>query len=192
MARLLIAGLLVAAASPLLAQSVPVPIPPPAMGASMVKTITRADLQTRVLTQFAKRDANRDGFLTGEEMAKRGGHRDGAMKTRRMGGYHAMRDPNVAFDRLDANRDGSISHDEFARNRVVQIEQRKVMSRPGERGAMHMKRGRGMRGGGMMGAAMLKMADANRDGRVSLAEANSGALRHFDMMDSNSDGRLTP
>ena len=54
---------------------------------------------------------------------------------------------------------------------------------------------RGMRhrgGGGMMGAAMLKMADANRDGRVSRAEAASGALRHFDMMDSNRDGRLTP
>ena len=25
-----------------------------------------------------------------------------------------MRDPNAAFDRLDANRDGSISRDEFA------------------------------------------------------------------------------
>ena len=44
----------------------------------------------------------------------------------------------------------------------------------------------------MMGAAMLKMADANRDGRVSLAEATAGALRHFDMMDGNRDGRLTP
>jgi len=51
---------------------------------------------------------------------------------------------------------------------------------------------RGMRGGGMMGGAMLKMADANRDGRVSLAEATAGALRHFDMMDSNRDGRITP
>ena len=46
---------------------------------------------------------------------------------------------------------------------------------------------RGMRrggGGGMMGAAMLRMADADRDGRVSLAEATTGALRHFDMIDS--------
>ena len=44
----------------------------------------------------------------------------------------------------------------------------------------------------MMGGAMLRMADANRDGRVSLAEATTGALQHFDMMDSNRDGRITP
>ena len=90
-------------------------------------TMTRADVQARVQAQFAKRDANRDGFLTTEEMTRRGGQRDGAMKVRRMrgadgqpGAQRAMRDPNAAFDRLDANRDGSISRDEFARNRVIQ------------------------------------------------------------------------
>ena len=176
MARLLVAGLLLAAATPLLAQ--PAPMAP---GAPMrvAKTMVRADLQTRVQTQFAKRDANRDGFLTAEEMTRRGG----GMKMRRMGGQQATRDPNVAFDRLDANRDGSINRDEFARARQVRIEKRATM-----------KQHRGMRhgGGGMMGAAMLKMADANRDGRVSLVEANAGALRHFDMMDTNRDGRVTP
>ena len=39
---------------------------------------------------------------------------------------------------------------------------------------------------------MLKMADANSDGRVSLAEATAGALQHFDMIDANRDGRVTP
>ena len=103
-----------------------------------------------------------------------------------------MRDPNAAFDRLDANRDGSISRDEFARNRVVRIERRMAANQPGqpgmENGRMRVMRG----GGGMMGGAMLKMADTDRDGRVSLAEATAGALRHFDMMDSNRDGRITP
>ena len=36
------------------------------------------------------------------------------------------------------------------------------------------------------------MADANHDGRVTLAEATSGALHHFDLIDANRDGRLTP
>ena len=108
-----------------------------------------------------------------------------------MGGHDAMRDPNVAFDRLDANRDGSISRDEFARGRQMRIEKRVEMKQHGQmRGMRGMRHGGG--GGGMMGAAMLKMADANRDGKVSLAEANAGALKHFDMMDSNRDGRLTP
>ncbi len=174
MARLLVAGLLLAAAAPLVAQ--PAPMTP---GAPMrvAKTMVRADIQTRVETQFAKRDANRDGFLTAEEMTRRGG-----MMMRPMGGPQAMRDPNVAFDRLDANRDGLISRDEFARAREVRIEKH-----------AGMKQQHGMRGGGgMTGARMLKMADANRDGRVSLAEATTGALRHFDMMDSNRDGRVTP
>jgi hypothetical protein len=47
--------------------------------------------KAQVQTRFVKRDANRDGFLTSEEMMKRGGK----MKIRRMGGQQAMRDPNV-------------------------------------------------------------------------------------------------
>jgi Ca2+-binding EF-hand superfamily protein len=38
---------------------------------------------------------------------------------------------------------------------------------------------------------LFEMADANRDGRVSLQEAQSAALRHFDTMDANRDGRVT-
>lgn len=190
MARLLVAGLLLAAATPLLALPAPAP---------MAQTMTRADIQARVQTHFAKRDANRDGFLTSEEMTARGGQHGMKMHHRgEEGGKQAMRDPNVAFDRIDANHDGSISRVEYARAREVRIEKRVVINHNGQPGAMDMEHHRGMRGmhggghGGMMGAAMLKMADTNRDGRVSLAEATAGALHHFDMMDSNRDGRLTP
>lgn len=197
MARVLIAGLLAAAAvTPLLAQATaPVaptaPTAPVMRVAPMAATLNRAEVTARVQAQFARRDANRDGVLTTDELGR--GQRAIAMRGQRMpGAAQAMRDPNVAFDRIDANRDGSISRDEFARGRQVRIEKRVVVNRggqPGQPGAMRvMRRG----GGGILGAAMLKQADANRDGRVTLAEANGAALRHFDMMDTNRDGRITP
>ena len=166
MARWIVASLLLAAAAPVLAQSAASPYAPLA-GA---KTMTRADIQARVETRFARRDANRDGYLTADETGRRGG------KMRRAGNRQAARDPNVAFDRMDSNRDGQLSRDEFASAREMRVEKR-----------AGMKQQRGARGGGMM-----RMADANRDGRVSLAEATAGALQRFDGMDSNRDGRLTP
>jgi len=196
MRHYVIVGLLAAAASPLFAQPMPAPMaaPAPMLARGTPPTITRAEVQARVQTHFAKRDANRDGVLTTDELAAA----HGAMNQRwqRDGIGHAMTvkrgDPNAAFDRIDANRDGSISRDEFARGREVRIEKRVIVDRdgqPGAPGAMHrMHRG----GGAMMGAAMLELADADRDGRVTLAEATAGALRHFDMMDVNRDGRLTP
>jgi Ca2+-binding EF-hand superfamily protein len=47
----------------------------------------------------------------------------------------------------------------------------------------------------MRGSAILRMfdiADANKDGRVSLEEAQQAALRQFDAADLNHDGVLTP
>jgi Ca2+-binding EF-hand superfamily protein len=38
---------------------------------------------------------------------------------------------------------------------------------------------------------MFETTDANRDGRVTLQEAQAAALRHFDMMDANRDGQIT-
>jgi hypothetical protein len=52
----------------------------------------------------------------------------------------------------------------------------------------------GMRMAGMhrgFGAHMFTMADLNKDGRVSLAEAQQLALQHFDRADLNHDGTLT-
>jgi hypothetical protein len=39
---------------------------------------------------------------------------------------------------------------------------------------------------------MFELADTNKDGKVSLAEAQSIALQHFDRADLNHDGKLTP
>ena len=47
-------------------------------------------------------------------------------------------------------------------------------------------------GMGGMGRHLFDMADANHDGRVSLAEAQAAALAHFDKADANHDGHITP
>jgi EF hand len=62
---------------------------------------------------------------------------------------------------------------------------------------MHGMHGMGMHGMGMhgmggFGGHLFEMADANHDGRVSLQEAESAALQHFDRADLNHDGRITP
>ena len=57
---------------------------------------------------------------------------------------------------------------------------------------MHMRHMGGMGMGGQFGGHLLEMADANHDGRVSLAEAQAAALAHFDKADLNHDGKITP
>ena len=48
-----------------------------------------------------------------------------------------------------------------------------------------------MHGMGGMGGQMIAMADSNQDGRITLAEAETMALQHFDQMDTNKDGQVT-
>lgn len=60
---------------------------------------------------------------------------------------------------------------------------------PGRMGGMGM-RGHGGPGFGMMGGRMLEKADANHDGKVTLAEAQKAALAAFDKADVNHDGMI--
>ena len=179
---------------------------PTAPMASMApdKVMVRGDVQAKVRTHFAQLDANKDGAITTAEIAGMKMHHEG-MGAGGMG--HGMshggagdmkmhdgpiRDPAAAFDRLDANKDGSISRDEFAKGREMRIEKRIVMREGGAPGAMgkhHM--GGGKMGGGMAGGRMIAMADTNKDGRITLAEAEAMALQHFDKMDANHDGQVT-
>ena len=113
-------------------------------------------------------------------------------------GSPAVGRPSNTFDRLDANRDGMISREEFGRAREVREERRVVINgvpgAPGVEGQrqgmrkMHRMGGRG----GMGGGGMMRMADLDRDGRVSLQEATTSALQRFDRIDVNRDGRITP
>lgn len=173
-------------------QVAPVPSAPP-----QIREHTRVEVVAKVREHFAQMDANKDGFLTKEEAdagrqifkerirTKLGERREHRLERR-------DRDPNAGFDRLDANKDGSISREEFAQHREQRIE-RRIVKKDGAAAPRGEHRGMRMhRFGGMMGSHMFTMADANKDGRVTLQEATDAAVRHFDMADANRDGRITP
>lgn len=171
-----IAAAAMIAMAPALAQA---PVAGPA------KVQTRAEVQAKVTQHFAQLDTNRDGFVVKAEA-------DAGMAAMhaRMGGESAgpgKHDRGQMFERLDANKDGSISRAEFDAAHAKR-QQRMGQRSEGKRG---MRRMGGMMGG-MMGGRMFTMADADKDGRVSLAEATAMALQHFDMADANRDGQVTP
>lgn len=212
MRKFLIPATALMAGTAALAQTAPVAPPaPPAPATPMAhpmadKVMTRDEVVAMVRDHFSRLDSDKNGSITTEEV-KQGHEKMGEhFKTMRIehgegGGPHAMmlerRDPNAAFDRLDANKDGTISRDEFAKAHEERIEKRieireqrkeavKDGKLPDKRGRMHRM------GGGMMSGRMIVMADTDNDGKITLAEAETMALKHFDEMDTNHDGQVTP
>lgn len=188
MKKLLIASAVMMAGTAALSQNPP---PAPATAAPMAdKVMTRAEVVAMVREHFGKLDSDRDGSITTAEVTKGkekwAEHREHGAGMKMHDG--AMGDPKAAFDRLDANKDGTISRDEFAKGREERIEKRIVMReerKDGDRGGARMHRMGGMSG------RMIVMADTNKDGRITLAEAEALALQHFDQMDANRDGQVT-
>jgi Ca2+-binding EF-hand superfamily protein len=142
------------------------------------KVHPRAEVQAKIAEHFARLDTDRDGFVTKAEAE--------AIRTQ----FKEKRQQRTgerrekAFDKLDSNNDGAVSKSEWDA-KTAQREQRDG----GHRGHGAM---RAMRGMGGFGGRMFDMADADRDGRVSLQEAQAAALKHFDMGDTNRDGQITP
>jgi hypothetical protein len=223
MKKLLIGGAaaaLVVAIAPAVAQPAPPPPPGVAQGTAPAlsspgapaaprmhmmimsdRVMTRAEVSDHVRRLFTRLDANKDGYLTREEIDSfhdkmMGMHSD---VEKRLGEHGMMMgDPGAMFDKLDSNHDGSISRQEFMAGHQVQ-EQRVMIFRngpeggPGEPGGPGMPRMKmRMRGMGGFGGHLFEMADSNHDGRVSLQEAQAAALAHFDKADLNHDGKITP
>ena len=198
MNEFLIGAAAIVVAGAALAQAQPSPTPQPvtqvqaqmAPGAPLTERIdTRDEVVGKVREHFAQLDANRDGSLTREE-ADAGRKLFRERIRSKLGERKERRDPAQAFDRFDTNKDGAISRDEFGQHREQRIERRAERR---EHAAPGARRGMRMHGfGGMMGGRMFDMADANKDGRVTLQEATDSAVRHFDTADANRDGRITP
>lgn len=153
---------------------------------------TRAELQTRIQARFAKMDVNKDGAVTQEEIKAA---REARMKER----------ADKRFAALDADKSGQISRAEFdaghAKMREGFAERRKERADAGKADA---HRGHGMRGHHWRGRMHGKMggfgggegwfakADANKDGKLTLAEMQAGPLQWFDNVDTNKDGTISP
>ena len=181
-----VAAAAIAGGGAAIAQTAPVAPVLPSPPAHVAKTQTRADVQAHVARMFARLDVNKDGVITKAEAdAAQAQFVTRAKQRMADRGQNADR----AFDRLDANKDGQVSRHEFDAGRVAR-EQREALRQPGEHVGgnvyLHRKGGMGFAG------RMFEMADINKDGRVSLAEAQQAALQHFDRADLNRDGTLTP
>lgn len=212
MKKILIATAALVTGTALLAQTpAPAPVAPsaPPMAHPMAdKVMTRNEVVAKVREHFGRMDADRNGSITQQEITEGHVKMGERFKIKHPGGawqgenaVHAVQhgqraDPNVAFDRLDANKDGSISREEFAKAREERVERRIVMREKMKQGSpkdgkemgRHVRR---MHGGGGFGGRMIVMADTNSDGQITLVEAEALALQHFDQMDSNKDGQVT-
>jgi Ca2+-binding EF-hand superfamily protein len=211
MKRLILASMALLAGTAALAQttSVAPPAPPapmahPAPPAPMAhpmgdKVMTRTEMVAMVREHFGQMDVNKDGTITTAEIAETREKWVGQHKSIKGGAPHTMqfekRDPNAAFDRLDTNKDGSISRDEFAKAHEERIERRVEIRKERQEGAKDGKDGKKQAWRmhrGMGGERMIVMADTNKDGKITLIEAETLALQHFDQMDTNHDGQVTP
>jgi Ca2+-binding EF-hand superfamily protein len=190
------------------------PAQTPAPRVQTPKTATRAEVQSHLATMFAKLDTNHDGAISKDELAAIEAKRDQKLEQR------AQRfDPSKIFARLDLNHDGKITAAEaeaarsqhakakggqpakaqaaafkglFARadtnhDGVITSAEFDTM---GQQIKARMEKAGAARDG--MATRMFTMADANKDGRVSLAEMQQSALARFDRMDLNHDGKITP
>lgn len=180
MKKLLIGGAALLASAVAIAQVAPAPAPQ----AKAAKVHTRAEVQAKVAEHFARVDTNRDGSVAKAEAD--------AARTALRAQFTERREDRreQAFERLDSNRDGAISRAEWDAHAAQRQQRIATHDRDGD----GRRDGRKFHGGGMhsLGGHMFEMADANKDGRVTLQEAQAAALRHFDMADANRDGQITP
>jgi hypothetical protein len=169
----------------------------------------RAELQAKIGEQFALADTSKDGFVTKAEFdARRAAVRQefDAKRAEHRGEIFAM---------LDKNHDGVISKDEFMAapppgdrhgpggpggpDMPPPPPGMGPDGGPGDHGGPgeHGRHGghfmRGHMGLNMgMGDKWFDRADANHDGKLTLAEASAAPLAMFDRADTNHDGTISP
>ncbi len=175
---LLIAGIAALVTTPLIAQGMR---GHEGHGRMAPEPMTRADVEARAKARFAQMDANKDGAVTQAEIAD----------TRT---EHMSKMQGEMFTKMDADKNGSISRAEFDAHHQNMTSG--VMAPPPMAGHGGMKRkhmGHGEGGKGRMGRMedrLFGMADANKDGIVTEAEATQAALARFDKVDTDKDGSI--
>jgi Ca2+-binding EF-hand superfamily protein len=217
MRKFVVGGTLIAALfSSSLARSAPTPSAAPqaahARGNFFTSNENRSDVPTHIERMFKTLDLNHDGFVTKDEIAWLQTQFD-----ERMSAGAAKRAARM-FDRLDSNHDSKITSAELEAERAVRAAGKGKIAKAGRRaGSSSLFRNADankdgiitraefdaavssgkikLRHAHMRGSAVVRLfdtADAKKDGRVSLEEAQQAALAHFDAADVNHDGVLTP
>lgn len=169
----------------------------------------RSDIAARVARMFKPLDLNHDGFVTKDEIAS-----SEAQFQDRMAKSAPKRAAKM-FDRLDANHDAQITQAEFDAGHKARRSAKQGKSSRRSKSSLFARADANkdgvvtraefdaataagkvaLRHGHMRGSALVRLfdiANANKDGRVSLAEAQQAALQQFDAADLNHDGVLTP
>jgi Ca2+-binding EF-hand superfamily protein len=172
----------------------------------------RSDVAAHVARMFKPLDLNHDGFLTRDEIAA-----SQAQFNARTAKSTPKREARM-FDRLDTNHDGQITEAEADAAREIRAKARGKQAKPAGRHSSPALFARAdsnkdgivtraefeaaaaagkikVRHASMRGSALVRLfdvADVNKDGRVSLEEAQQAALLHFDAADLNHDGVLSP
>lgn len=172
----------------------------------------RADVPKHVERMFKYLDINHDGFVSRDEIAAAQAQFDAKMAK------NAPKRAARMFDKLDTNHDGQITVAEVEAARAARLAAKGKEAKPSRRAgssALFLRadankdgivtraefdaaaasgkikaRHTNMRGSAI--ARMFDIADVNKDGRVSLEEAQKAALERFDASDANHDGVLSP
>jgi hypothetical protein len=209
--KFLMIGASAAALMALPAIAQPSPPPPPEKAARWNAPETRAELEKKIAERFAEADANKDGALTEAEMKA-------ARDARMADAQKKMAESRTRmFESMDTDKNGQISRGEWdahhagmqakwaerretaqadgtgRREMRMKLKDGDKGDRKGHRMMMHRDaEGGGMGWGGGFGGKWFETADANTDGRVTLAEAKAKPLARFDASDTNKDGTLSP
>lgn len=162
-----------------------------ALDANSDGALTRQEFDTGRSAEFTRLDADRNGQLSREEMRAGREHRGGRRHGGGHGGAHML-------ERADANSDGSITRDEFLARPLEHFQRLDANSdgvisateRPqrGERDERQDRPNREANGDGQvsqaefaaMGASMFERLDADSDGSVTQAEAQTARPHHRD------------
>jgi Ca2+-binding EF-hand superfamily protein len=154
---------------------------------------TMASVQSHVEAQFARTDADKDGYVTPAEaaVAHTASQAQKAQRASTREQRQAKRAARLA--RFDANKDGSISQAErqaqrpaAAPNSPARAERQAVRAQKrAERQALNG--GRALR----INDKRFARLDTNKDGRLALAEVTVRVAKRFQRVDANRDGSIT-
>lgn len=185
----------------------------------MAAPLNRADLAAKVKAQFAEADANKDGVVTRDEMAAQREARMKAAWNKMFDAMDSNKDSSISraeFEAFHASMRMNMPPAGAGADMPIVMMMHSGDARQADKimipplGAdMPAPPGPGMAGGaerrvivqtrvvasplgGMVGEQNFAMADANKDNKLTEAEASSTALAHFDRLDTNKDGVLSP